>query len=113
MDMPESEAAPSIDDMKDAARAVYTNAFNDIMERVLEEFILPADRVSILYDAAQFFTFMCAAKIVGAQYQAPTRANLMAAYWPMQKALKDEVPGMLRSLADAMGVDSATPESSI
>lgn len=100
VNIPIAEGAPTLDDMKGNARAAYTNAFNDIIERVIDEFILPADRIQMLYDIAQFTTFLCASKIPVIKGEEPSRERMMAAYWPFQKALKDEVPGMLRELAD-------------
>ena len=84
------------------ARAIYGNAFSDIMDRVLEEFLLVDDKTALLLDAMQFATFMLCIKTVEAKMQPVTKENLMAVYWPMQKALKDDVPGMLRQFAAAV-----------
>jgi hypothetical protein len=101
------DAPMTIDEQRAYARGAYTNALNEMIDRVTQEFLLPADQVSVLYDIAQFATFLCAAKIVTARMQEPTPSNLMAAYWPMQKALKDEVPFMLRSLATELSGERA------
>lgn len=89
----------TMDDFRNRLRAVYSQAFSDIMDHILEDVILPDVKASILLDAAQFMTFLMAVKLTEVRGQAPTRENLLAAYWPMQKALKDEVPDQLRAFA--------------
>jgi hypothetical protein len=80
-------------------RSAYSSAFDNVMDRVLEEVLLPDDKAALCLDAAQFFTYLMTVKVVEAHGLALTRENLMAKYWPFQKALKDDVPGMLRELA--------------
>lgn len=92
---------PSIEDTLARLREVYGTAFDDIMTRMLEEVLDPSVKVQVLADAMAFTCFLCAIKAVQARALPPTRENLMGAYWPMQKALKDDVPGMLRQFADA------------
>jgi hypothetical protein len=72
----------------------------NIVERVLEELILGDDKAKLCLDMAQFTTYLMAIKITEARLQEPTKANILAAYWPMAKALKDEVPDMLRFYAE-------------
>lgn len=91
---------PTIEEHKARLREVYSQVIDDVVDRVLQEVLLPNDKASICLDVAQFTTFLMAAKIVEVRGQPPLRENFMAAYWPMQKALKDEVPGMLRALAE-------------
>jgi hypothetical protein len=81
-------------------RSAYSSAFNDVMDACLGELLLADDKAAVCLDAAQFFSYLMAVKIVEVRGQETTRENLMAAYWPMQKALKDDVPNMLRALAD-------------
>ena len=95
---------PTIDEIKERLRSVYLPAISDIVDRVLAEVLLPNDQASICLDVAQFTTFLMAIKITEVRGQPGEREPLMAAYWPMQKALKDEVPGMLRTFADEAGV---------
>lgn len=90
------------DDIRDRLRAVYSQAFDDIADRVLADLLLPSMQASVLYDMAQFMTFLVAVKLCEALGKPPTRENLMAVYWPAQKALKDEVPGQLRAFAEAV-----------
>lgn len=91
---------PTINETKERLRSVYLPAISDIVDRCLAEVLLPNDQASICLDVAQFTTFLMAVKIAEVRGQKPEREHLMAAYWPMQKALKDEVPGMLRTFAD-------------
>jgi hypothetical protein len=89
----------SQDDRMLRLRSAYSSAFDNVMDRVLEEVLLPDDKAALCLDAAQFFTYLMTVKVVEAHGLALTRENLMAKYWPFQKALKDDVPGMLRELA--------------
>jgi hypothetical protein len=93
-------AVPTINEMKARARDAYMNGFNDMMTQIVEQFLLPDDRIEVLADMAQFATFLAVAKTTTAKGLPPTRENLMASYWPFQKALKDEVPPQLRNLAE-------------
>lgn len=92
-------AGPTLEELLERLREVYSRAISDIVDRCLEEVLLPNDQASVCTDVAQFTTFLMAIKIAQIRQQAPLKENLMAAYWPMQKALKDEVPQMIREFA--------------
>lgn len=90
---------PTLEDRFDALRQFYMNGASDLMDRVLEQMILPDDRSKIALDFAQVVAFLMCIKVVEARGQKPTRENLMAVWWPFQKSLKDDVPPMLREFA--------------
>lgn len=94
---------PTLDERIDALRQFYMNGVSDLMDKVLEQFILPDDRSKLALDFAQVTAFLMCVKVVEARGQKPTRENLLAVWWPFQKALKDDVPPMLRELAEAAG----------
>jgi hypothetical protein len=81
-------------------REIYSRAIDTIMDKVLEELIVADDQVQVAADAAAFTTFLMAIKICAARRLPVNRENLMGAYWPLQKSLKDDVPGMLRRYAE-------------
>ncbi|HEX8418972.1 MAG TPA: hypothetical protein VF638_03055 [Sphingomonas sp.] len=83
----------------DRLRGVFSVAVTDIAERLMEELILGDDKAKLCLDMAQFTTYLMAIKITEARLQEPAKDKLLAAYWPMAKALKDEVPDMLREYA--------------
>lgn len=91
---------PLLEDTLARLREVYGTTFNEIMSRLLEEVLDPSVQVQVLADAMAFTCFLCAIKAVEVRALPMTRENLMGAYWPMQKALKDDVPAMLRAFAD-------------
>jgi hypothetical protein len=99
--MPANGAGPTREELLDRLRGFYSQAINDITDRVLAEVLLPDDQAAICLDIAQFTTFLMAVKIAEVRGLPPTKENLLHWYWPMQKALKDEVPGMLRAHAAA------------
>ena len=80
-------------------RGVFSAAVTDIADRLLEELLLGDDKAKLCLDMAQFTTFLMAIKITEARLQEPTKDKILAAYWPLAKALKDEVPDMLREYA--------------
>ncbi|MCP3735658.1 hypothetical protein M9979_12315 [Sphingomonas sp. RP10(2022)] len=91
---------PTLEEPMDALRQFYMNGASDLMDKVLEQFILPDDRSKLALDFAQVVAFLMCIKVVDARGQKPTRENLLAVWWPFQKALKDDVPGMLRTFAE-------------
>lgn len=91
---------PTLSEHRERLRDVYSQAISDIVDACLGQLILPDDQAAICLDVAQFTTFIMAVKIAELRGLPPTRENLMKWYWPMQKALKDEVPEMLRQMAD-------------
>lgn len=93
---------PSLADRMDALRQFYMNGASDLMDRVLGELLLPDDRAKVALDFAGVAAFLMCIKVVEARGQQPTRENLLAVWWPFQKSLKDDVPGMLRDFADAI-----------
>lgn len=93
-------APPSPEEVLEVLRGFCSDGINGVVTRALGEILLPDDQAKLCLDVAQFTTFLMAVKIVECRRQPLTRENVMAAYWPMQKALKDEVPGMLRKFVD-------------
>lgn len=100
--MTELNGAALFEEQRQRVRQVYMQGISDIMDRCLGEFILPDDQASILSDAAQFLVMLMASKTVDVRQQEPTRLNLLAAYWPIEKAIKKEVPAALIELARSM-----------
>ncbi len=100
--MPIDGAVPTRDDVLSRLRDVYGQALDEIMTRVLAEVLLPNDQAAVCLDFAQMAAFLMCIKVVEAKRQPLTRENLMAVWWPFQKALKDEVPGRLREFADEL-----------
>lgn len=96
-------AGPTLDERMAMLREVYSEAVSALMDRVFEQLLLPDDRSKVALDFAQVTAFLMCVKVVEARGQKPTRENLLAVWWPFQKALKDDVPPMLRELADAAG----------
>lgn len=92
-------AGPAAHEILDRLRGFYAQAISDVTDRVLAEILLPDTQAAVCLDIAQFTTFLMAVKIAEVRGLPPTTENLMRWYWPMQKALKDEVPGMIRSHA--------------
>lgn len=93
---------PSLDDTMQSLRAFYAEAISEVVDRVLNQLILPDHQAAVCADVAQFTTFLMAVKIADVRQLPPTAENLMRWYWPLQKALKDEVPGMIRQHAAAV-----------
>ena len=96
-------AGPTLAERLDGMRAHYMGAVSDLMDLMLEQLILPDDKSKVALDFAQVTAFLMCVKVVEARGQKPTRENLLAVWWPFQKALKDDVPPMLRELADGAG----------
>lgn len=94
-------AGPTLAERLDAMREHYMNGVSGLMDVVIEQFILPDDKSKVALGFAQVTAFLMCVKVVEARGQQPTRENLLAVWWPFQKALKDDVPPMLRELADA------------
>lgn len=82
-------------------RSVYSSVFNDVMDRIIEEVILPNDKIALLTDAAQYFTFLMVTKIAAAEHKEGDKNALLSAFWPLQSSLKHEVPDLLRIYAAA------------
>lgn len=101
--IPAADDVPSFEEVRDRLRAVYSQAISDIADRCAEELLLPDHRATMFLDLAQFTTFLMCVKIVEARGEQPTRENLLKAFWPAQKALKDDVLPMLRTFAEQVG----------
>ncbi|MBA2684745.1 MAG: hypothetical protein H0U66_09665 [Gemmatimonadaceae bacterium] len=83
-------------------REFYSTAISDTLDFVLEDVILAGDRTMLLQDAAMFMVFLLATKIAAAAgAEATDRKAVLAAYWPLEKAIKAEIPGMLMQFVDA------------
>ncbi len=106
--IPADDSTPTLADRMDALREFYANGVSDLMDRVLAQFILPNDQSTLALDFAQVTAFLMCIKVVEARGQALNRENLLAVWWPFQKALKDDVPGMLRQFAEAAAVQGRT-----
>lgn len=98
---PELPAMP-FDELRAVLREGYSTAINDIMDGCMANVLLPDDQAALALDAAQFMVFAMAIKTVGNRRQEPTRKNIMAAYWPIEKAIKGEVPRMLNEFVDEL-----------
>lgn len=92
-------AMPTIEERLDALRAFYGNGVSDLMDKVLSTVLLPNDGAKVALDFAQLTAFLMCIKVVELRGQKPTRENLLAVWWPFQKALKDDVPPMIREFA--------------
>jgi hypothetical protein len=99
--MPLLPGGMSAEDHLAMIREFITNGVNAVVDKALEDVLLPDTAAAILLDTAQFTTFLMAVKIAEVRALPPTVENLMRWYWPMAKALKDEVPGMIRQHAAA------------
>jgi hypothetical protein len=90
---------PTLEQRLDVLREFYSEAVSELMDRVFEQLLLPDDRSKVALDFAQVVAFLMCIKVVEARGQKPTRENLLAVWWPFQKALKDDVPDQLRGFA--------------
>lgn len=80
------------------ARQRYMDAISEALDAELVRFMIPADRVSILQDAAIFATFLCVVKAAECVTPAGTpleRRTAMQQWWPIQKRIIKEVAPML------------------
>lgn len=100
--MTELNGATLFEEQRQRVRQVYMQGISDVMDRCLGEFILPDDQEALLKDAASFLVFLMVTKILDVRRQQPTRQNLLGIYWPLEKAIKDELPKTLRELAADM-----------
>lgn len=96
------EAANRFEEQRENARTLYSNAINDITDRILAEFILPGDQVAIAQDVAEMTAFLMAVKIATLDGTKPDRRTLMRAWWPIEKGIKQQVPTMLMQFMDAL-----------
>ncbi len=88
-------------------RSVYTTEIAQVMEQCCKELALPGDQVALCEDAAQFTVFMMVLNIVRLRGQDPTKKTLLAAYWPLEKAIKKEIPSMILDYARAIEAGEA------
>lgn len=106
--MPIQEASMSPDEHLERLRGFAMEGVNAVVDKALEGILLPDQMAAFCLDVAQFTTFLMAVKIAEVRGLPPTTENLMKWYWPMQKALKDEVPGMIRAHAAAAAAAQGT-----
>ncbi|HEV2079421.1 MAG TPA: hypothetical protein VGR19_05940 [Allosphingosinicella sp.] len=99
----------TIEQRLEQVREVYTQGISDILDRCMDEFVLPQDQEALLDDAAQFAVYLLAIKKVEVRRQAADKKSLLAAYWPLEKAIKKEVPGMLLEFAKAVEAQGQQP----
>lgn len=109
--------ARSFDEMRADLRAAYLNAVSDVMERCLEQVILPDEQANLLFDFAMASSFMAVIKVaeIQAAYQGGTpvsdRKNIMKLFKQLLKTTDDEVPKMLMLLVDAVNAGTETPKA--
>jgi len=106
---PQAAETPTFDERIEAVREVYMQGISDILDRCIDEFVLPQDQEALLGDAAQFVVYLLAVKKVEVRRQVPDKKVLLAAYWPLEKAIKKEVPGMLLEFARAVEAQGQQP----
>lgn len=88
----------SFDEKVAEARQRYMEAISEALDAEIVRFMIPADRVAILQDAAVFATFLCAVKAAECVTPAGTKVERRAAmqqWWPIQKRIIKEVAPML------------------
>lgn len=83
----------------DLARAAYSNAINDILERVVEEFDDPAMKQVVTQDLAMFTVYLASVKMVAVANEPLWRKRLLSAFQHLEKRIEREVPEMLIELA--------------
>jgi hypothetical protein len=99
----ELNGTPTLDEQLQALRQVYMQGVSDIIDRCLDELVLPAQKEAMIQDAAQFVLFLLAIKVAEVRGLGLERQQLLAAYWPLEKLIKKELPGMLLQFARERG----------
>lgn len=92
--MTEMNGVQPLEERLAEAREFYATFIADAMDRILEQFIFPADRQALCLDAAQYCVFLLTLKSLESTGQEQTLKNAMRAYWPIEKAIKAQLPGM-------------------
>lgn len=106
----------SFDEMRTNLRAAYTKGVNDLMEKCLEQLILPTEQANLLFDFAMGSVFVAIVKVAEVQATcqggAPVtdRKNVMNLFRQMMRDVDEQVPGMLMQLVDMMNAGPA-PEA--
>ena len=91
--------SPDEETKLEMARAAYSNALNDILERVASEFDDPNMKQIIAQDFAMFAAFLASTKMVEAANQPPWRKKFLSALEHLNERIKREVPEFLIELA--------------
>lgn len=86
--MTEMNGVQPLEERLAEAREFYATFIADAMDRILEQFIFPADRQALCLDAAQYCVFLLTLKSLESTGQEQTLKNAMRAYW------KAQLPGM-------------------
>lgn len=98
---PEAGTIESQDERMFRLRSTYSNVFNDVMDRILEEVILTNDKIALLTDASQYIFFLMVTKIAAVQGKEGDKNTLLTTFWQLQASLKHEVADQLREYAKA------------
>ena len=93
---------PTLEERLVDARDVYARGFGDIMDHMLEQFILPEQKAALCRDAAQFVLFLMCIKTAEAMGAEPNLRGIIKHWWPIEKAMKSEMPGMIAEYANAI-----------
>lgn len=99
--MPLDLSGPTLEERLVDAREVYARGFSDIMDHMLEQFILPEQKAALCRDAAQFVLFLMTVKCAEALGAEPNLRGIIKHWWPIEKAIKSEMPGMIAEYANA------------
>ena len=84
------------------ARAAYTNAINDILERICDEFDAPEVKQLVAQDFALFTVYLVSLKMVLIAEEPAWRKRLLSAHQHLSKRIDREVPEMLIELARSL-----------
>lgn len=102
MTVPEPlNGAERFDEARARVRDAYTNAINDIMDRVLEEFVMVDDRVEVLRDAAKFTAFILIVKMMEQRMMGLTWPLALRDWRELEKEMHREIPSMLLDFVNA------------
>jgi len=97
------EGDTTLDARLHSAREAYSNAANDILERVALEFQgeTPGDAAAqyVVQDFAMFVIFLAAAKMVELAEEPPHRKRFLSAFKYLIKRAEREVPEQIIALA--------------
>ncbi len=83
-------------------REEYCQQIDGLMDQLTAHIILPEQKANIIADAALFTVFSMTVKIAETMGARPDdRKAIMDAYWPLEKALKADLPRMINEFVDA------------
>ena len=93
---------PTMEERLQAARERYMGAVQESIDDVLQDFLLPGDRLALVHDAAQFLCFYLVVKGVEVTTLAGAGLDRLALlnFWRrMHKQIEREVPATLLQFA--------------